>query len=55
MWDVVSAITVAWHIGYCGSGVTKVVRERGEREKGNREIERNWDFEIFRSDGFAEG
>ena len=32
---------MAWHVGYCGSGDGKVVRER-ERERGNveeREIE----------------
>ena len=38
-----SAITVAWHVGYCGSGDGKVERERErERERGNgeeREIE----------------
>ena len=50
-----SAITMAWHVGYCGSGDNKVERERErERERGNGE-ERNWDFELFRSNGFAKG
>ena len=34
-----SAITVAWHVGYCGSGDGKVERER-EREREREVMEK---------------
>ena len=48
MWDVASAVTVAWHVGYCGSGDGKVVREREGGVTEKREKLRFWNIHIRR-------
>ena len=50
MWEVADETTVAWHVSDCGSGDGD---SKVEREQTMAMEERDWDFEIFREDGFA--